>query len=83
MAKDNQFSKGHNPENENGISNDEGYTCNRCGKTFKTMGFFKKQMKSQHDINISSTPPIEDGARSLPQQRYRNYQKIGSLSDLR
>ena len=62
----------HQPESgnyENGyLNHKDGYTCNRCGEVVKTMGLIKRHMKAKHNINISSTPPVIDGAQSLPKE---------------
>ena len=74
VANDRALLKGHmtlhepgNQNYENGfLSHDDGYTCNRCSTVFKTMGLIRRHMKVAHGIKITASPPMDDGARSLP-----------------
>jgi hypothetical protein len=75
-AKDERLLRGHqslhkpgNGNYENGmLSFRDGYVCNRCGETVKTMGLIRRHMKSKHGIQITAPPPKVDGAKCQEKQ---------------
>ena len=76
-AKDEKLLRGHmslhrpgNGNYEGGVlSYKDGYSCNRCSESFKTMGLIKRHMKTKHGITITASPPDVDGAKSHPKDK--------------